>query len=345
MLQSWRVRLLESAFLTVLLASGGCAISASTEHPDLEYVPAELQLGSASPVVSEGWIDSLNRYLSTVLVTTTFLVPKKGTQVKTCSGVIIHPRVVLTAGHCVCAVRQPVPPEASDTTLTDKSTCAKTAQVTLLRYEPSDSPAQDVPRSGSSGPPAANLGPYSGKVQAHEDLHIVYKDIDTGTGWETNTEYSHADLAVIVLEEALRGPARPIKLADEPVHLKDRIVLVGYGAGILGNALGAPVRRYGENTVVSIKADGSTFHVGRGLEIEPSYLGEKPSVVRQRGSYAAAGDSGGPCFRERKGALELVGIARSTHGPPLVLSVYTSTHAYLGWLRQKIAGVEADPTD
>jgi hypothetical protein len=85
--------------------------------------------------------------------------------------------------------------------------------------------------------------------------------------------------------------------------------------------------------------------VGRQLEIAPSYAGEKPRVMRIRGSYAAAGDSGGPCFRERKGVLELVGIARSTHGPPVVLSVYTSTHAHLGWLRQKLASARSGHTD
>ncbi|MBN1209838.1 MAG: trypsin-like serine protease, partial [Myxococcaceae bacterium] len=63
------------------------------------------------------------------------------------------------------------------------------------------------------------------------------------------------------------------------------------------------------------------------------------------GSYAANGDSGGPCLRERKGAMEVVGIAKSTHGPPLVLSVYTSTHKYLGWLREKIKAVESGDVD
>jgi secreted trypsin-like serine protease len=318
----------------VTLVVCGCAASTPTEHLTPDYVPAEVQLGSASPVVSESQLDSMNRYLSTVFVTTTFLVPKQGTKVKTCSGVLIHPSVVLTAGHCVCDVRRPFPPEASDTTLTDASTCAKTASVTLLRY---DSSAPNLP--------ADNIGPYTGAVHAHEDLRIIYREIETSTGRELNTEHSNADLAVIVLEEALRGQVRPIKLAKEPIRLEERVILVGYGSDVLGKAMSTPARRYGENKVVSIKVDGSTFHIGTHLEVAPSYSGEMPRIVRRGGSYAAAGDSGGPCFRERKGALELVGIARSTHGPPVVLSVYTSTLAYLDWLREKIADAEGRHTD
>ncbi|HYH96242.1 trypsin-like serine protease [Hyalangium sp.] len=345
MLQLWREGFLKSAYLAAMTFCGGCAVGASTEQASTDYVAAEVQIGSASPVVSESRIDSVNRYLSTVMVTTTFFVPKQGTKVKTCTGVLVQEHVVLTAGHCVCDVRKPVPPEASDTTVTDSSVCAKTADVTLLRYESAEETTQAMPGPGTAIPPAANIGPYRGTVQAHEDLRIIYKDVETSVGWTTNTEFSNADLAVVVLDESLRRHARPIKLSEEPVHLKDRVVLVGYGSDVLGNALVAPVRRYGENTVVSIKNDGSTFHIGSHLEIAPAYSGEKPGVVRIRGSYAAAGDSGGPCFRERKGALELVGIARSTHGPPVVLSVYTSTHAYLGWLRQKIASARSGSTD
>jgi hypothetical protein len=326
---------LRATCLLTIIACGGCAAGPAADiAPD--YVPAEVQIGSERAVVSEGRIDTTNRYMSTVMVTTAFSDPKQGTRVKTCSGVLIEAHAVLTAGHCVCDVRRPVPPEANDAAVTDPSTCAKTTNITLLRYQPPEETALQTPVGGSLIPPAVNIGPYRGTVQVHEDLRILYKELETSTGLEMNTEYSNADIAVILLEEPLRGYTRPIKLAEEPVRLKERLLLVGYGAALLGQSLDTPVRRYGENTVVSIKEDGSTFHLGTQLEIAPSYRGEKPRVNRLRGSYSTSGDSGGPCFRERKGALELVGIAKSTHGPPVVLSVYTSTHAYLRWLRQKI---------
>jgi hypothetical protein len=320
----------------------GCAARSPAEHLPPEYVRAEVQLGRSSPVLSESHIDTLNRYASTVRVGTAFMVPGQGDKIKTCSGVLIHPQVVLTAGHCVCHERRPIPPEASHVTVIDRLSCARTASVTLTRY-PLVRQADRPNSEEESWEPMAVEEAHTGTVQVHEDVRIIY---ETNEGEGRDTEYSNADLAVIILKKPLPWrQVEPVILSDRPVQLREKVLLVGYGAGELKGGLAGRHRRYGENEVASIKSDGSTFHVGKQVEIEPFYRGDKPEVLRRRGSYAAAGDSGGPCFRERRGVLELVGIARSTSGPPVVLSVYTSTYKYLGWLREKIKALDSGDRD
>jgi hypothetical protein len=189
------------------------------------------------------------------------------------------------------------------------------------------------------------LGSYTGRVEPHGSLRILYKEIETERGAQTSAESSTADLAVIILEKPMPGEVTPVKLAEQPVWLKERVLMVGYGSTSDMLRPMRPVRRYGENEVASVREDGATFYVGRQYEIEPMYRGEKPGLVRIKGSYAERGDSGGPCFRERKGKLELVGVARSTLSPPVVLSSYTSVPKYLNWIRQKVAEAEARGTD
>jgi hypothetical protein len=324
-----------AVLLAAMLGCGGCASSGLVEHAAPEYVAAEFQPGEELPVMSESHLDSLNRYVSTVAITTRFLIPERGTDIRTCSGVLIAPQVVLTAGHCVCHERKAIPPEASETLILDSSTCARESTVEALRFV----------AEGSDEPRARVLGTFHGKVQPHGSLRIVYKEFEAEEGWRLSAESSTADLAVIILAEPMPAAVKPARLAEQPVWLKERVLMVGYGANVGGTVNQEPDRRYGENEVASIREDGATFYVGRQYEIDPSYRGEKPGMVRVKGSYAEKGDSGGPCFRERKGVLELVGLARSTLSPPVVLSSYTSVPKYLEWIRQKVAEVEASHAD
>ena len=60
-----------------------------------------------------------------------------------------------------------------------------------------------------------------------------------------------------------------------------------------------------------------------------------------------AGDSGGPCLRERGKSLELVGIAKTYYGGDrsVEFSEYTSVYFYREWLRQEIASAAKADTD
>jgi hypothetical protein len=318
-----------------LLVCGACAVGSTAGLSEADYVPAEVQFGAAHPVVSESQVDALDRFLSTVRVDTAFLLQAEGVKLQTCSGVLIHPRVVLTAGHCVCRERKSVPPEAGDTTFIDAATCAQTAGVTLFRYAATGESPPAL-RGSARRVIADEVGPLEGRVHPHDDLRIVYRQVATSAGMERATEFSRADLALIVLDQPLPREVKPMRLAERPVELRESVVLVGYGPAHPGRPIGQQ-RVYGENEVASIREDGETFHIGRQLEIAPSYEGEKPKILRRRGSYALSGDSGGPCLRERRGTLELVGIAKSTHAPPFELSSYTSTYKYRDWLRGKIS--------
>lgn len=340
MVHSWKSFLWQVLLLASGLVSAGCAAHAPAESPRAMEAPEEFQPGAEFLVMSESHIDSLNRYLSTVAISTAFHVPGSGTDVKTCSGVLIHPRVVLTAGHCVCRERQPIPPEASGTRLLDPSTCAKISTVRFIRYETDKQTQPDSPRTEAGDLPFERFGPYVGRVQAHEDLRILYEEIETETGVQTSALSSVADLALIILPASPPSLVKPAVLAEVPVRLKERVLMAGYGASASSAALQEPVRRHGGNEVISIREDGATFYVGKQYEVSPVYRGEKPEVFRARGSYSERGDSGGPCFRERKGSLELVGIAKSTLSPPVVLSSYTSVPKYLEWIRGKLK--EAD---
>jgi hypothetical protein len=277
-------------------------------------VPAEIQPELGESIISKGTLDTSNRYQATVLVD-----GGRGT----CSGVLVAPRVVVTAGHCVCFPRLAKPADAPARALIDKTTCARTATVAVVTYRPKEKPIGQL---------------LSGAVRPHEKLRILYDE-----DWKELT--SQADLTVIALDQAPQD-VTPIRLARADVRYAQAVTLVGFGASGLSEPE-KKERQYGFNEVATIAEDGATFLVGKPIEVRRPYKPKEIVVVRQEASYSLAGDSGGPCLRESKGSLELVGIAKTHYGGGALVqfSEYTSTLFYRAWLLQAIAEVERLGTD
>jgi hypothetical protein len=292
--------------LAWLLLVSGCGVSASASR---KYVPAEIQPGPGESVISKSTPDKSNRYAAVVLV--------EGGR-GTCSGVLISPRSVLTAAHCVCAQREAKPGQDGGGTIIDKTTCVRTAFITVMTYQFQASPSVQV---------------IPGIVTPHDELRIIYDE-------EEKEVSSHADIAVLTLRESPQG-VKPLRLATSPVRYTQPVTLVGYGSdrpdlGMEGT------RRFGFNEIASVSESGATFLVGKPIQIQRPYKPKEMLLVREEGSYSLKGDSGGPCLRERDGVMELVGIAKTRYGGHALVqfSEYTSISFYLQWLRQEIAMAE-----
>src|SRR4051812_25652572 len=93
-----------------LLAPGGCASSQPTMN-DLaeEREPESLEelFPPGDVLVAPGTADLENFHLPSVMVNASIFDAKGRMDRKLCSGVILHPKMVVSAAHCVCALRSP----------------------------------------------------------------------------------------------------------------------------------------------------------------------------------------------------------------------------------------------
>jgi hypothetical protein len=306
-------RLHATLCLTVWAAAfascGGCGERVpppATEEPVQEEVVGGLPLQEPESlllddrrVLLSGEVDDGNRYLAAVRVTA-FSGERK---VMICSGAALSRRVVLTAGHCVCPLRQAVPGSAQGQEISDASSCASSVDAAMMLYDP-PSKGRGVVRSWSA--------PFSpGTVRPHPELKVVVDG-------ERRVKESHADLALIVLDEPLKVPGLP--LSNEEVRVGDEILIVGYGYDETSDWFGSE-RRFSMNTVTRLAT-----------------LEDERILIRQPGGHLYRQDSGGPCLRQGEHGPELVGISSRWLGEG---AAFTSTYGYRRWLRDEVRRAEA----
>jgi hypothetical protein len=143
-----------------------------------------------------------------------------------------------------------------------------------------------------------------GRVRPHPEFRRVLD----GQGYAVE---SHADLAVILLDEPMLGDFPKVPLASTEAQAGELLIMAGYGHDeVIGTVFGT--RYFRKNRVSAAGViGGESFH------------------YEQQGPYLFEGYDGGPCLREEGRGSWLVGVA--SVGSDRLLAC-TSVLTYRKWL-------------
>jgi hypothetical protein len=264
-------------------------------EPAGSSLPEGFELGIADRSLLEfaGEMDLRNRYASTVMVAFTDAMDEPQ-----CSGTLVGPNLVLTAGSCVCFPSKSTEAGAEERKLVDGSRCAPQVFVTTVVT----GAVRDMRWKEDST--EMEFRTYRGIVRPHPQLRAVLDERE-------NVLSAHADLALILLDNPIGGEITVARLSRTEARPGEALVMAGYAhddkrgfGGIYG------VRYFRKNLVTRTVTDGKGFY-------------------RQQGPYLWDGYTGGPCFREDASGQWLVGVASKGAGEDLA---FTSVIFFRDWL-------------
>lgn len=202
----------------------------------------------------------------------------------TCTGTLVSPTVVLTAGHCAYGIGD-----------NGKPTTGSDGNDVWINF--SEAPDFDVISPSSDYIPDRNNERYTDrKAELNADANWLQATAYAHPQYDDNAFYLH-DLGVLVLdkpvESATYGALPKLGLLDTLVKKKSKIIFGAVGYGLEGSKLnssfGGDTRRTAKQRLVSLNGASG---IGKGISAK--FSSNKGTNTTGGTCF---GDSGGPIFR------------------------------------------------